>query len=64
MDDGTEALHAGSLDFENAIRDAEPMERIARDASDVYMLYAGGTTGMPTLFRCVRAEPVQTLRSG
>ena len=47
MDDGTEALLDGSLDFEAAIRDAEPMERIPRKASDVYMLYTGGTTGMP-----------------
>ena len=47
VDDGTEALLEGSLDFEAAIRDAQPMQRIPRDASDVYMLYTGGTTGMP-----------------
>jgi long-subunit acyl-CoA synthetase (AMP-forming) len=25
----------------------EPMPRITRDANDIYMLYTGGTTGMP-----------------
>ena len=47
VDDGTEPLLDGSLDFETAIREARPMERIPREASDVYMLYTGGTTGMP-----------------
>ena len=47
VDDGTEALLEGSLDFESAIRDAQPMQRIRRAASDIYMLYTGGTTGMP-----------------
>ncbi len=47
VDDGTEPLLPGSLDFEEALAGAEPMERISRDAADVYMLYTGGTTGMP-----------------
>ncbi|MEQ8484181.1 MAG: acyl-CoA synthetase [Pseudomonadales bacterium] len=47
VDDGTEALLKGALDYERAIRDARPLPRMARDPDDVYMLYTGGTTGMP-----------------
>lgn len=47
VDDGTEALLDGSLDYEMAIARAEPLPRIPREPSDVYMLYTGGTTGMP-----------------
>lgn len=47
IDDGTEALLDGAIDFERAIRDHQPMERIERSGDDVYMLYTGGTTGMP-----------------
>ena len=47
IDDGTEALPDGALDYESAIREAEPMQRIARDGGDIYMLYTGGTTGLP-----------------
>lgn len=47
VDDGTEALLDGALDFEKAIARSAPMPRIERDPSDVYMLYTGGTTGMP-----------------
>ena len=35
------------MDYERAIRDHRPAERIERDPNDVYMLYTGGTTGMP-----------------
>ncbi|MGD8416278.1 MAG: acyl-CoA synthetase [Pseudomonadales bacterium] len=47
VDDGTEALLDGSVDYEAAIARETPMARIPRDPSDVYMLYTGGTTGMP-----------------
>ena len=47
LDDGTEALLDGAIDYETAISRSDPMDRIERPASDVYMLYTGGTTGMP-----------------
>ena len=47
IDDGTESLIDGALDFERAIRGATPASRIERSAADLYMLYTGGTTGMP-----------------
>ncbi|TNF84239.1 MAG: acyl-CoA synthetase [Gammaproteobacteria bacterium] len=47
VDDGTEALLEGAIDYETAITRSNPMPRIERPASDVYMLYTGGTTGMP-----------------
>jgi 3-oxocholest-4-en-26-oate---CoA ligase len=47
VDDGTEALLKGAVEFEKAIRTQNPMARIERSAEDVYMLYTGGTTGMP-----------------
>jgi fatty-acyl-CoA synthase len=47
IDDGTETLIDGAVDYERAIRDAKPAPRIERAGSDLYMLYTGGTTGMP-----------------
>ena len=47
VDDRTEALLDGSLDYETAISRTGLMPRIERDPADVYMLYTGGTTGMP-----------------
>jgi acyl-CoA synthetase (AMP-forming)/AMP-acid ligase II len=48
IDDGTENLRIeNALDYEQAITSAEPMARIERRRDDVYMLYTGGTTGMP-----------------
>ncbi len=47
VDDGTESLLHGAVDFERAIRGVNPAPRIARSGQDVYMLYTGGTTGMP-----------------
>ena len=47
IDDGTESLLHGAIDFERAIRSATPAPRINRPGDDVYMLYTGGTTGMP-----------------
>jgi 3-oxocholest-4-en-26-oate---CoA ligase len=47
VDDGTESLIHGALDYEQALRTAAPLPRIERSADDVYMLYTGGTTGLP-----------------
>ncbi len=47
VDDGTEALIDQAIDYETAITRTNPMQRIEREAGDVYMLYTGGTTGMP-----------------
>jgi fatty-acyl-CoA synthase len=47
VDDGTESLLDGAVDYEQAIRSASPLPPAVRQASDVYMLYTGGTTGMP-----------------
>jgi fatty-acyl-CoA synthase len=45
--DGDTPLVEGALDYEAAIAGAAPMARIARSENDNYMLYTGGTTGMP-----------------
>ena len=47
VDDGTEALLKGAVDYERAIRQNQPAPRVAQDPEGVYMLYTGGTTGMP-----------------
>ena len=47
IDDGTEALLKGAQDYERAIRQNKPAPRVAQDPEGVYMLYTGGTTGMP-----------------
>ncbi|MDA1301130.1 MAG: acyl-CoA synthetase [Proteobacteria bacterium] len=46
-DESGAPLLAGALDYEEVIRGTEPMERLDRRADDLYMLYTGGTTGMP-----------------
>ena len=47
VDDGSGPAPDWALDYEQALAAAEPMPRIERPGSDVYMLYTGGTTGMP-----------------
>ena len=37
----------GAQDYEQALADAEPAEKIAPQGDEIYMLYTGGTTGMP-----------------
>lgn len=44
---GSTGLVPASIRYEDAIADNEPMERIARSEDDLYMLYTGGTTGLP-----------------
>src|SRR5947208_5682494 len=46
VDDGGPTID-GALALHDVIREHEPMERIDRSPDDVYMLYTGGTTGMP-----------------
>jgi fatty-acyl-CoA synthase len=46
VDDGGEKV-PGALDYESVIAGHDPAPRITRSADDVYMLYTGGTTGMP-----------------
>lgn len=47
VDDGTEPLLNFASAYEQLIRDSAPMAPIERDPDGVYMLYTGGTTGMP-----------------
>lgn len=47
VDDGSGPAPDWALDYETAIADVAPMPRIERPGSDIYMLYTGGTTGMP-----------------
>ena len=47
VDDGTETLLKGAVDYERGIRDNAPLARQQRDPNSIYMLYTGGTTGMP-----------------
>jgi fatty-acyl-CoA synthase len=47
VDDGTESLLHGALDYERTLRATAPAPRIPRPGDDVYMLYTGGTTGLP-----------------
>ncbi len=46
VDDGGE-LPDGAVRYEDVVGAAEPAKRITRSPDDVYMLYTGGTTGMP-----------------
>ena len=36
-----------AIDYEDLIRSHDPSQRISRREDDIYMLYTGGTTGMP-----------------
>jgi fatty-acyl-CoA synthase len=49
VDDGGPAHGTvpGAETYESLITDSDPAPRITRDESDLYMLYTGGTTGMP-----------------
>ena len=47
VDDGTNDVLSFATDYESAISSHEPMERIERSGENIYMLYTGGTTGMP-----------------
>ncbi|MEM9514144.1 MAG: acyl-CoA synthetase [Actinomycetota bacterium] len=48
VDDGVGAgLVPGAVRYEELMASSEPMPRIERNPDDIYMLYTGGTTGMP-----------------
>jgi acyl-CoA synthetase (AMP-forming)/AMP-acid ligase II len=46
VDDGGESV-PGAIAFEELVAGHDPAPRIRRSADDVYMLYTGGTTGLP-----------------
>ena len=46
-DDSGNPLLEGAIAYEDAIAGATPMPRIERKLDDLYMLYTGGTTGLP-----------------
>ena len=45
--DDDSPLVAGAVRYEELIDGHEPMARITRSADDIFLLYTGGTTGMP-----------------
>ena len=47
IDDGTESLLDDAIEYERGIREASPLTPKQHSPDDVYMLYTGGTTGMP-----------------
>ena len=47
VDDGGEHHVDGALSYTDVIAGTDPMPRIERSEDDIYMLYTGGTTGMP-----------------
>ena len=52
IDDGSgeappESLGWGALDYETLIAANDPLPRLTYSEDDIYMLYTGGTTGMP-----------------
>ena len=46
LEDGTPLLE-GSYSYNDIIENTAPMPRIERNEENIYMLYTGGTTGMP-----------------
>jgi len=47
VDDGGAGQVPGAVGFEDLVAGHQPMARISRAEDDIYMLYTGGTTGMP-----------------
>jgi 3-oxocholest-4-en-26-oate---CoA ligase len=47
VDDGASGQVDRAGRYEEVIAAHEPMERVVRSEDDIYMLYTGGTTGMP-----------------
>ena len=45
--DGNKSQFSDCIKYEDILNDCSPMERIDRDPETIYMLYTGGTTGMP-----------------
>jgi len=47
VDDGGAGQVPNALSYDEIMATTEPMDRIERSEDDLYMLYTGGTTGMP-----------------
>ncbi len=47
VDDGESGTIPLAQSFETVVAGHDPMKRITRNEDDIYMLYTGGTTGMP-----------------
>ena len=47
VDDGEAGAVPGSVGYEDVVAGHQPMPRITRYEDDIYMLYTGGTTGLP-----------------
>ena len=47
VDDGNPGQVPGALAYEDVLAGHDPMPRITRAEDDIYMLFTGGTTGMP-----------------
>lgn len=47
INDGTEPLMESAIDYENSISSSKEQIRFDRTEDNIYMLYTGGTTGMP-----------------
>jgi len=47
VDDGSPTRVDGAVAYEDLVAAHDPAPRITRDPDDLYMLYTGGTTGMP-----------------
>ena len=46
-DDSGNALLDGAVDYESIIESSSPTSRVTHSPDDLYVLYTGGTTGMP-----------------
>ncbi|MEE4361878.1 MAG: AMP-binding protein [Pseudomonadales bacterium] len=65
IDDGSGApLGPGVLDYAAAVEAAPPRARAPRPGSDVYMLYTGGTTGMPKGVMYANGDFCQSMTAG
>jgi len=47
VDDGDAGAVPGSIAYDDVVAGHDPMPRITRNEDDIYMLYTGGTTGLP-----------------
>ena len=47
IEDGSGEHLEGALSYSEALKNSGPMPRIERSDDDIYMLYTGGTTGLP-----------------
>ena len=47
VDDGGPSIGGRAVPYDGLVAEHSPMDRITRHEADLYMLYTGGTTGMP-----------------